>query len=143
MRSPYRTAGLGFLLGLVMGAMPVAAAGPTYLTGPSDDDPVTIAKRYVEENLAALGLTSQDIADWVVSDSYTTAHNGVTHVYLAQRLEGIPVFAGIFNVNVSADGRVIAPGNRFVSDLAGSVNTTSPTLTASEAVQAADRKSVV
>src|SRR5436309_1276729 len=79
------------LLPMTLLAASAAAAAPPgrYLTGPSNADPLEIAGKYLSENRASLGLEAGDVADWVVSDRYTTPHNGVTHVYLRQRLGGI------------------------------------------------------
>ena len=76
-------------------------------------DPQAAAERHVRENLGTLGLVEGDIAEWVVSDRYTTKHNGVTHVYYQQRLDGIEVFGGVLNVNVTRAGGVASVGNRF------------------------------
>ncbi len=53
-----------------------------------------------------------------VEDQVLSSHTGVTHVYLQQRHQGIPVANGIVNVNVARDGTVLSAGNRFVADLA-------------------------
>ena len=101
-----------------------------FLTGPSPDDPLEIALRYLNEHRVELGLTEDDLTDIVVRDRYITAHNGVTHLYLRQRFNGIELFNGDININVSQDGRVINVGNRFVSNLRAHVETTTPTLPA-------------
>ncbi|MBP9874598.1 MAG: hypothetical protein KBC60_11175, partial [Haliscomenobacter sp.] len=36
-------------------------------------------------------LTGGDLADLVVSDRYTSGHNGTEHIYLQQRIAGIPI----------------------------------------------------
>jgi hypothetical protein len=117
---------------MLLAATGVLAA--TASAAPPDPDAVEIAKGHVQQHRASLGLTSGDLADWVVSDRYATRHNGLTHVYLQQRLDGIEVVNGLINVNVSRSGQVVGPvGNRFVSQLAQSVNARTPSLTASEA----------
>ena len=100
-------------------------------------DPAAAARAYIDANRAAFGLTSADTAEMTLNDSYTTKHNGVTHVYYVQRLGGIPVWNGLANVNVARDGSVINMGSRFAPNLANSVNTRTPTLTAEAAVQRA------
>ncbi len=79
---------------------------------------VASAIQYVQNNASALGLTAADVADMEVVSAYTSQHNGVSHVYLRQRHQGIPVYNGILNVNVLPGGAVAGVGNRFVPDLA-------------------------
>jgi uncharacterized repeat protein (TIGR01451 family) len=110
-----------------------------YLTGPSDGQPLAIALAYLRRNHQALGLTERDVADLVVTDQYTSSHNGVTHIYLGQRFGGIEVYNAIINVNVTADGRIINIGNRFVPNLARAVVGVTPGIGAAEAVQSAGR----
>ncbi len=139
---------------LVLSYLPVSAHAPTeahpappsippvqtpplpsgFLSAPAAGDPVEIALRYLREHRFELKLTDQDLSDIVVKDRYVTAHNGVTHLYLRQRLNGIEVFNGDVNVNLTPDGRIINLGNHFVSDLQHQVDTTAPTLTPIDAV---------
>lgn len=116
------------LLMSVLIALPLAAG-----------DPLAVATSYVKANLSTLGLSESDVADMVVSDQYATRHNGVTHVYFKQRLNGIEVFNGILNVNVTPEGTVASAGNRFDSNLSGSVNAAEPAITAEQAVASAAR----
>lgn len=133
-----RYSSLAAFIGIALLIAPSAAPATVgYLTGPSQDDPLEIAIRFMQENHAALGLTAEDVSEWRVTDHYATEHNGVTHVYFQQQLAGIGVHAGILNVNVSSDGRVFNPGSRFVPNLADSVNALAPLITAETAVRSA------
>ena len=53
----------------------------------------------------------------VVTDEYTSDHNGVTHVYLRQLEDGVPVAGAEATVNIQ-NGAVIHSGSRFVSSSA-------------------------
>lgn len=108
-----------------------------YLSGPAAGDPLDIALSYLRQNRQRLGLTADDLADIVVKDRYVSRHNGVTHLYLRQRLAGVEVFNGDININIDRDGRVINLGNHFVADLKNVVQMTGPSLSAIEAVQRA------
>ncbi|RIK36186.1 MAG: hypothetical protein DCC55_28085 [Chloroflexi bacterium] len=112
-----------------------AASEDGFLTGPSPDDPLEIALRYLHTHRFELGLTEDDLSDIVVKDRYVSAHNGVTHLYLRQRLNGIELFNGDININITWDGRVINLGNRFLGNLRARVETTAPALPAAAAVQ--------
>ena len=65
------------------------------------------------------------------------ASRGLTHVYLQQTLQGIPVEGAILNINIAADGRILSVGNRFLPDLESAINDTNPTLGAIDAALAA------
>ncbi len=95
--------------------------------------------RHLEENKAEWQLTSSDIQNPVITDEYTSRHNGVTHLYMRQTYAGIEVQNAIINANVLSDGRILSVGNRFVSNLDGKVNATTPNLSALQALQAAVR----
>ena len=46
------------------------------------------------------------------------SHNGVTHVYLQQVVNGLEVVNGVANVNVDSKGDVISVGNSFFKNVA-------------------------
>jgi extracellular elastinolytic metalloproteinase len=110
---------------------------PAFLTGPNSGDPLTIALQYIHQNAAGLGLSEADLADIVVKDRYSTKHNGVTHLYLRQRHQGIEVYNGDININIARDGAVISLGNRFVNALARKANVATPIYSAASAVKQA------
>ncbi len=128
------TAPLAALLLIFVSVSAPADAAPrtgkaiSFLTGPQQGDPYTIAMDYVQSQRQALGLTDADLQDVVVRDRFVTQHNGVTHLHFQQRLGGIEVYNGLLSVNVAADGSIINLRNLFVGDLAGKANTDSPTL---------------
>jgi uncharacterized repeat protein (TIGR01451 family) len=107
-----------------------------FLTGANEGAPLDIALNYIQENAADLELTAADVTDMVVTDMYQSQHNGVTHIYLQQQLNGIPVYNAVININIAADGSVINLGSRFVSDAANSVAGNEANVSASEAVEA-------
>ncbi len=133
---PSREESAGFQ---AQGATPQRAGEIRFLTGPNQGDALDIALTYVRDNARALGLSGDDIRDVVVTDRYTSEHNGVTHVYLRQRYNGIDVFGADINVNVAADGSIINIGNSFVANLAGAVAAQAPARSAVQAVTAAGR----
>ncbi|MFN8442834.1 MAG: M36 family metallopeptidase [Caldilineaceae bacterium] len=93
---------------------------------PASGDPLQIALNYLHTNRFELKLTLDDLADIVVKDRYVSQNNGVTHLYLRQRLDGIELFNGDININVMPDGRILNLGNRFVSDLRSRVKQQQP-----------------
>ena len=94
-----------------------------------------IAQKHLQENVKALNLTPSDLEDYTVQDNYVSAHNGVTHLYLIQKHQGIEVYNGMININILPNGKVLNLGNRFIADLQSRVNTTSPQISAKQAVE--------
>lgn len=127
----------GLLLALVPGSASAARNDDRFVSGPTSGSAVDIAVGYLDAHKSELSLTAADIADFAVSDAYRSAHNGVTHVYLQQRLGGIEVVNGIFNVNVMSDGRIVNFGNRFVTNLAGNASALSPQIEHEDAITSA------
>ncbi|MEM9598630.1 MAG: M36 family metallopeptidase, partial [Acidobacteriota bacterium] len=141
MVKPYLPVLLAVLLGTLAAAgahaAPAGESPVRFLTGPQAGEPVDLALGYLNANREAFGLSASDLADMVIVDHYRTRHNGVTHVYLRQRLDGVEVWNGDININVARDGSIINLGNRFVSDLAGRAVSRSPGIDAETAVQRA------
>ena len=140
---------VGFLLAMALAAGGTVAsaedtgsvpeAGPHFLTGPSDLDPLDIALRYLRRHAGEGGLTGADVDALVATDRYRSRHNGVTHLYVMQRIHGIDVPDARANANVTRDGRLINVSTALVADLAAAVNRTEPVLTHAQALDAAAR----
>lgn len=88
---------------------------------------LSIALDFVQKALPGLS--------WEVANHYVTKHNGVTHVYLKQEVNGIPVFNGDLNINVDKNGRILNMGESFFRGQTLDV-ITKPTITALEALRA-------
>ncbi|KAG0286115.1 Fungalysin/Thermolysin Extracellular metalloproteinase 5 [Linnemannia gamsii] len=71
----------------------------------SASNPAKAATDFVEQRLTS--------SDYIVKNAYTSKHNGVTHVYFRQVIDGLEVVNGDINVNVDRDGNVISFGNSF------------------------------
>jgi hypothetical protein len=110
-----------------------------FLTGPSGEPPLAIASQYLHSHAAARGLATADLDDVVVMSEETSAHSGVTHIYLRQRYRGIDVAGADVNFNITRDGRIIDMGGRFIANLAAAVNARAPAKDAVAAVGAAAR----
>ncbi len=95
------------------------------------------ALRFLRADPAKFGLSADDVADVRVTDEYTTQHNGVTHVWLQQQYNGIPVFNALFGLHQLPGGEIAHVGHRFEAGLAGRINTTAPSLSAYKALELA------
>ena len=109
------------------------------LTEPSIAPAGEIAATFLDQQAAEFGLTSGDLIDVVIRDEYRSAHNGVTHIYLRQRLNGIEVVNGDSNINIDRQGRVFFAGTRFVPELASRANAGGPAMGAHQALLSAAR----
>lgn len=98
------------------------------------------ALRFLQGNPAQFNLTREDVSDVRVTDAYVSKHNGVTHVWVQQQHAGIPVYNALFGLHVKPDGSVLHVGHRFIPNLAKSVNTTLPSLSATRALEIAMAK---
>ncbi len=105
-------------------------------TGPSVSA-MDAAMAYVTANLAALGISADDLAGYEVTDSVYSAVSGATHIYLRQTHLGLPVYNGQLHINVNRDGRIMSVNNAFVPNLASAVNSHQPSLAANQAVASA------
>ncbi|KAG0368504.1 Fungalysin metallopeptidase-domain-containing protein [Gamsiella multidivaricata] len=87
---------------------PSTAAGfadsHSFFTG-SNQNPKKVATDFVEQHLTS--------SDYIVKNAYTSKHNGVTHVYLRQVVNGLEVVNGDININVDKHGNVISYGDSF------------------------------
>ena len=113
----------------------LAPAGPAEAGRRATD----VARDYVRQNLRQLGLTAGDVGEIALSSVVASRHNGLTHVYFEQRYRGIPVNAAILNVNVTADGRVVGAGNRFVANVAAGAGAQAARTAPWQAAEAAAR----
>ncbi|KAF9206604.1 Fungalysin/Thermolysin Extracellular metalloproteinase 5 [Haplosporangium sp. Z 27] len=81
------------------------ATGSTSFYAGSSSNPTKVATDFVEKHLTS--------SQYIVKNAYTSNHNGVTHVYLRQLIDGLEVVNGDINVNVDKDGKVISYGDSF------------------------------
>lgn len=111
-----------------------------YLTGPASAAPESIAEAYLKgPGSTHFGLLASDLEFTLDPATYRTAHNGVTHVFFNQFVHGVPVYRGVVQVNVMADGRVLTASSNFAPDAIQRANAPQPTLTADAALHAAAR----
>jgi extracellular elastinolytic metalloproteinase len=103
--------------------------------GQSKFDPSVIAINHLRTNAAKWHLTSKDFAEAKIQYVYTTQHNGVTHVYLTQELNGIEIFNAVANVNILPSGEVLLAYCNFIPDAKSFYN--APTLDADAALVSA------
>lgn len=112
--------------------LPSVAA--SYLTDTSDDDPLTIALRYVHGQADKLQMAQGDLTELQLQYRYVSQHNGITHLFFKQYLHGIEVINGDLNVNVDRQGRILHVGDRLVRGLHTKATARGATLLPEQAV---------
>jgi hypothetical protein len=121
-------AGTAILIGVALIGQTLSAtagpAGPAGLELPaiSVDRATDIALDHVRKHHTDYDLYSRDVGDLLVTDAYRSDHNGVTHVYLRQRLHGLEVAGANMTVNVTRAGKVLYAGSRLMSGLQAAVS---------------------
>ena len=94
------------------------------------------AKSHLTASLQQKGFSEIDFENPIVTDHYSTRHNGMVHVYLRQQINGIEINKANANIAI-LDGEVANSHIQFIEKIEGKINTTVPSLTAIEAVTAA------
>ncbi|MCH9646666.1 MAG: M36 family metallopeptidase [Deltaproteobacteria bacterium] len=110
-----------------------------YLTnGPKGRfDAMEVAMDYLRQNLDLLGLSYSGLGSYEVTDVVHSEVGGATHIYLRQLHQGLPLYNGQLQINVNRDGKILSVNNAFLNSLASAVNSSTPALSASDAIQGA------
>lgn len=100
-----------------------------------------LAREHLLERSNQFEQSPSDLSDLVISDSYTTQHNGVTHVYFKQRYDGVEIFNALSGVHVSKgpEGKVFFSTNRFYNNLSERVESSVRRVQAFDALQVVSR----
>ncbi len=101
-------------------------------------DAVQVALADIQKDPAKYGVGAADVDELQVTDAYVSQHNQVTHVYVRQAVDGMPVEGSLANVNVDDKRKVIHFGSRLVAGV-DQAAAGEATLDAVQAVEAAAR----
>jgi uncharacterized repeat protein (TIGR01451 family) len=95
-----------------------------------------LAQKHLLTQGINLEQSARDLSDLIVTDHYTSKHNGLTHVYFKQRYQGIDIFNAISGVHLKAtEEEVVFSTNRFYNNLVDRVSSSTPNVAASEALR--------
>ncbi|MCB1007469.1 MAG: M36 family metallopeptidase [Acidobacteria bacterium] len=126
---------------LLVGAAPSLAARSeaAYLTQPSEAPAAEVASSFLENRADIFGVAAADLAEAALTDVVPTRHNGVTHFYYRQRVNGIEVDGAELSVHIDRLGRVFHVSGHPIVDLANRASETRsfPLLSHEDAIQAA------
>ncbi|PHR13091.1 MAG: subtilisin [Aequorivita sp.] len=88
---------------------------------------------FVEQN----ELLPQDV-QWQITSETVSSISGIQHVYYRQLLNGVEIFGTESSIHFLSNGEVISQNSKFIKNTAQKLKgSTSPALTAAQAVQAA------
>ena len=92
---------------VLLGAHGAGAANQVdFLTGPSAAPPVEIALAHLRDAQLRGGIAPAQHARWRVRDQHRSERDGVTHLYLRQQIDGLPVWNRTLALAVLPDGRL-------------------------------------
>lgn len=83
--------------------------------------------QYLDKNATKLGLTNQDVSDWVIQSEASSTSTNINNLYVNQRYQGTEIYGAVSNFWVK-NKEVINVGDRFVKNIAQKVNATSPSV---------------
>jgi hypothetical protein len=96
---------------------------------------------YLDSNKAKYGLTSADVANWIILNEVTGSGTKITSYNIAQQYSGIELFNSHINVWVKNDKVINATGlNNFQKSIATKVNVIIPALSVLQGIQNAYSK---
>jgi extracellular elastinolytic metalloproteinase len=95
----------------------------------------SVAQKHIQQKANEWHLLSSDVADIAISDAYRTEGLGVTHIYVTQRYKGLEIYNAQINLTTLPNGELADATNRFFSDVATLINTTTPDIAPEQALQ--------
>jgi extracellular elastinolytic metalloproteinase len=101
----------------ITNALPASATlwnPSTTLSQPTSAPPLATALQFLRSHASDLGLDPSDVASPLVSSEYTDSLTGVTHIYLQQQFNGLPVLNANLTVNLLSDGSILSIAGGFV-----------------------------
>lgn len=93
-----------------------------------------IIQSYLDSNREKNGLTEKDIQKWEITNQSYSEKSAVTHVYIRQTINNIPIANGLANVAIK-NQEVVAFGNRFIRNMEAKVISSFPVLSAEQAIE--------
>jgi hypothetical protein len=92
-----------------------------------------VIQQYLTSPSAKSIILNRDFNDWLIQSEGGTTSTGVKNCYVIQRYQGIEIFRAVSNFSLKND-KVIDVQKRIVEKVSQKVNTTIPTLLATEAL---------
>ncbi len=93
--------------------------------------------RFIEQNAQKWGLQESDYINSMVSDMYTDKNTGITHIYLVQAHNEIPIHNAITALTVDTEGKVRTVRHGYIQNAKAMVSATKPSLAPVAAIKSA------
>lgn len=90
---------------------------PTFQQRQKDYSSFTLSAK-AEDIAIAFAEAELTASEFIVQSAYKSDLNGVTHVYLRQKVNGLEVLNGDININVDRFGQIISYGDSFAKGAA-------------------------
>ncbi len=87
----------------------------------------------IKSALLLQGLAPTDIEQLVITNEFTSKHNGVTHVYFRQKYNGIEVFNGVGAIHLK-NQQTVSINQSFIKDIAIKTQSLKVNVTANTAI---------
>jgi len=98
-------------------------------------------QNFLSENLESLNLLSNDIVDYIITDAYESNNGMLSHIYLTQSIDGIPIDLAIINLTIVNENKKVAyHGNRFIKDLNSKVVSTQYSIDSESALHSVQKE---
>lgn len=96
---------------------------PTYRQSQNDYSSFTLTGN-AKDIAIAFAESELTGSEFIVQSAYKSDLNGVTHVYLRQKVNGLEVLNGDININVDRFGKIISYGDSFAKGVANTQDAT-------------------
>jgi len=90
---------------------------------------------YLKASANEKGQTTADISDYAVTSFHTSSTSNITHYYLQQQYDGIPIFDALSSIHLTSDSKLLKINNDFLTNIASKISVTTPTLTPIQVLQ--------
>ncbi|MCF6279470.1 MAG: T9SS-dependent M36 family metallopeptidase [Flavobacteriaceae bacterium] len=104
--------------------------------GAYSQDFTELIRTYFNENKQTLNLLEEDVSDWIITNEVYSRKSEVTHVYVQQVYNGIPIFNAVGNFAIK-NNRILFSQNSFINNIATKSNASTPILSPEMAIEKA------
>ena len=94
---------------------------------------------YLNSNKKGLGLSNDDIKNWIETDISYSKKSQVTHVYIRQQYQGIHIYTALATFNIK-DNKILSFGNTLEKNISKRINTTQPIILPFDAIVSAAKQ---
>ena len=95
-----------------------------YLSKPQKGARISIARAFLASHASDLHLTQADVSGAIVTNQYTDAATGVTHIYMNQAIRGVQIVNANLGIHIARGGRVLSVNSSFIPNAAKEIRGT-------------------